>query len=86
MASTDEPETNRAFAEKNDANFPVLSDPDKSVSAAYGVLSERGFAKRWTFYIDPDGVVLRIDRNVNPRTAGADLAEAFEDLGVPGAE
>ena len=74
MASVDDPETNKAFAEQNGASFPVLSDADRTVSAAYGVLSERGFANRWTFFID---------REVDPRTAGADLVKHLEALDVP---
>ena len=86
MASVDAPETNKAFAEQNGASFPVLSDADRTVSAAYGVLSERGFANRWTFFIDPEGVIARIDREVDPGTAGADLVVHLEALGVPRAE
>ncbi|MYE11832.1 MAG: peroxiredoxin family protein [Gammaproteobacteria bacterium] len=83
MASVDAPETNKAFAEENRATFPVLSDPDRAVSTAYGVLSERGMAKRWTYYVDPEGVIARIDREVDPRTAGADLVRDLDSLGVP---
>ena len=86
MASVDDPETNKAFAEENGASFPVLSDADRAISAAYGVLSERGFAHRWTFFIDPEGVIARIDREVEPRTAGPDLVKHFEGLGVPRTE
>ena len=35
--SYDSPEDNRLFAEKFDFPFRLLSDPDRSVSAAYGV-------------------------------------------------
>ncbi len=83
MASVDAPETNKEFAEQNRAGFPVLSDPDRAVSTAYGVLSERGFAKRWTYYVDPEGVIARIDREVDPRTAGTDLVRHLDSLGVP---
>ena len=86
MASVDAPETNKAFAEQNQASFPVLSDADRTVSATYGVLSERGFANRWTFVIDPEGFIARIDREVDPRTAGADLVKHLEALGVPRAK
>lgn len=86
MASVDAPETNRAFAEQNGASFPVLSDADKTVSAAYGVLSERGFANRWTYFIDPEGVIARVDREVDARTAGGDLVKHLDALGVPRAE
>jgi len=83
MASTDSLEDNRGFAEKNEASFPILSDVDKSVSKAYGVLSPMGFAKRWTFYIDGEGEIARIDKDVNPRTAGEDLVKSLEALQVP---
>ena len=86
MASTDSEEDNRGFAEKNEATFPILSDPSKEFIGAYGVLSPSGFAKRWTFYIDAEGVVQKIDKNVDPRTAGADLVQHLSDLGVPQAD
>ena len=51
------------------------------MARAYGVLDE-GYANRWTFYIGKDGKILRIDRDVNPRSAGADIAAALQSLGV----
>lgn len=83
MASTDSIEDNTGFAEKNNATFPVLADPDKSVSEAYGVLSPRGYAQRWTYYIDPEGVIEKIDSATNPVSAGADLAANLAALGAP---
>ncbi len=83
MASVDSPEDNRGFAEKNEASFPILSDPGKEMCNAYGVLSGNGYAKRWTFYIDTEGVIQKIDKDVNPRTAGADLVKILEALNVP---
>jgi peroxiredoxin Q/BCP len=83
MASTDSEEDNRGFAEKNEASFPILSDPGKETAKAYGVLSGMGFAKRWTFYIDADGVIQKIDKDVDPRSAGADLLANLEALNVP---
>jgi peroxiredoxin Q/BCP len=86
MASVDSAEDNRGFAEKNEASFPILSDPSKATSEAYGVLSERGYARRWTFYIDGEGVIQKIDREVSPGTAGADLVANLEALEVPRAQ
>lgn len=83
MASIDKPEDNKAFAEKNEATFPILSDPDKDTCEAFGVLSDRGYARRWTYYIDPEGIIRRIDKEVDPRTAGEDLVKNLEELGVP---
>ena len=38
MVSVDEPETNKKFAESLNADFPLLSDPGKSVAKSYGVV------------------------------------------------
>ena len=83
MASTDDVETAVAFAEQNNANFPILSDDSQSVSDAYGVLGPSGMAKRWTFYIDAEGIVSKIDKKVNPRTAGRELLQNLIALDVP---
>ena len=83
MASTDSIEDNTGFAQKNGATFPILADPDKAVATAYGVLHERGFARRWTYYIDPNGNIAMVDKDVNPMTAGADLVTNLEALGAP---
>src|SRR5436190_2396724 len=55
---------NKAFAETHKADFPLLSDPTKDTAKAYGVLTERGFANRWTFYIGKDGRIQAIDKDV----------------------
>lgn len=83
MASVDDAATNRAFAEKNQADFPVLADPDKTTARAYGVLSMLGFASRVTFYIDAEGNIAYIDDAVSPVSAGADIAARLAALGVP---
>jgi|TARA_B100001079_G_scaffold270681_1_gene285705 peroxiredoxin Q/BCP len=81
MASTDNIGDNTRFAEKNDATFPILADPDKIMCGDYGVLSDYGYARRWTFYIDKKGNIVKIDKNVNPATAGADLVKNLAELG-----
>jgi peroxiredoxin Q/BCP len=70
MASVDTPEKNLEFAKMEQANFPLLSDTDKKVATAYGVLSPRGTAQRWTFYIGADGNIKFIDK-----TVGAQIQE-----------
>lgn len=83
MASTDNLEDNRGFAEQNDANFPLLSDASRAVAEAYGVLRENGLARRWTFYIDGEGVIQAVDRAVDPRSAGENLVKTLRTLGAP---
>ena len=81
MASVDPIEDNKGFAEANNADFPMLSDPTKAAATAYGVLHERGFSLRHTFYIGADGTILAIDRNVKPATAAEDTAAKLAELG-----
>ena len=83
MASTDNLEDNRGFAAQNNANFPLLSDTSKTVADAYGVLRDNGLARRWTFYIDPKGIIQRVDRAVDPASAGATLVKNLRSLGAP---
>ena len=83
MISTDDPQTNKEFAESLDADFPLLSDPGKGVATAYGVINdERPVAFRWTFIIGPDGKILKIDKEVQASRAGLDLVAHLTDLGV----
>ena len=83
MASTDSIEDNTAFAKKNGATFPILSDAGKSMTGAFGVLSDGGYARRWTFYIDMDGIILKIDKSVRPSSAGKDLVANLHQLAFP---
>ncbi|HLT63541.1 MAG TPA: peroxiredoxin [Pseudohongiella sp.] len=83
MASVDTPEKNTEFAKEYELDFPVLADPEKTMVEAYGVLGERGYANRWTYYIDAQGIVVKIDKSTNPSTAGKDLAESLATLGFP---
>ena len=84
MVSLDSPEKNAEFAKSLSGSFPVISDPDKSVARAYGVLGIGGlYTRRWTFYIDPAGVIRKIDKSVSPQTAGADVARTLGELGFP---
>lgn len=84
MASVDDADTNSRFAEAQQADFPLLSDPDRDVARAYGVLlPEYDLAARHTFYIGKDGRILAIDREVNPETAAQDIAATLGELGIP---
>jgi peroxiredoxin Q/BCP len=88
MISVDTPEDNKAFAEKEHADFTMLSNPDKKVAIAYGVIAadappDRQFAKRWTFYIGPDGKIMNIDKQVHPATSGEDVVAKLKELNVP---
>ena len=62
--SPDDPETNKAFIEKFQIPYPLLSDPDKKVMTKYGAWGEKMmYGKkttgviRSTVWIGPDGKV-----------------------------
>ena len=75
---------NKAFAESLKLDYPILSDPDRKVAMQYGVASdEKAFAKRWTFFIDKEGVIKHIDQKVNAKEHGKDVAKKLEELGIP---
>jgi peroxiredoxin Q/BCP len=86
MASVDAVEGekgNKAFAESEKADFPLLGDPTTATAKAYGVLHpERGYALRWTFYIDKDGKVAAIDKEVKPATSAEDMLARLDALKV----
>lgn len=67
-----------AFAEHLHLEFPLLSDFEKKVTKAYGVLREGGFAERALFVIDKNGVIAY--SHVNPLGEVPDNGPIFETL------
>lgn len=82
-ASVDQPKANAEFAASLGLDYPILSDPDRTVASEYGVLrSEGGVANRWTFYIGRDGKILYIDKEVKAGNHGQDIAKKLAELGI----
>ncbi len=82
-ASCDPPETNKDYAKALKLDFPILSDPEKNVARAYGVVNDqRPVPFRYTYYIGKDGKLLFIDQAVKPASAGADVAKKLDELGI----
>jgi peroxiredoxin len=82
-ASLDPPDVARAFAEWTGAGVPILADAGGEVARAYGVFDEaRGVASRSTVFIDRDGRVAAVDREVSPTSHGADLVARLQSLGL----
>ena len=82
MVSLDDPQKNKEFSEALGSAHVLLSDPEKKIAEAYGVIGFGGlYARRWTYYIDRQGVVRNIDKNINTQTAGQDIATRLESLG-----
>lgn len=84
-ASCDDVDTNTKFAKSLDLDYPILSDGDTKVAAAYGVLMDgRPLPNRWTFFIGKDGKILHIDKEVKTGAHGVDVAAKLKELGVEG--
>ncbi len=82
MISVDNLEDNTRFAKEHDADYPILSDVTKEIANKYGVLGKFGVANRWTFYIDPNGKILSIDKEVKPATSGQDIVAKLGELKI----
>ena len=82
MVSVDNLEDNTKFAQMHEADYPILSDASKAIATAYGVLNPTGMARRWTFYIGPDGKILHIDKTVSPASSGPDMVKKLGELNV----
>jgi peroxiredoxin Q/BCP len=48
--------------------FPLLSDADKSVGQAYGIIGPTGFYRRSVFVVDADGIIRYSHRAVGAMT------------------
>ena len=60
--SVDSTWTNLAFREQIKPDFPLLSDSRKDYSKGLGILDDNsGFARRFTFVIDEQGILRHID-------------------------
>jgi len=82
MASVDPLDDNRDFAKKMSTDFPMLSDPSKKIAKAYDVLNIFRVASRVTFYISKEGIILKIDDDINPKSAAQDIALNLKELDV----
>jgi peroxiredoxin Q/BCP len=77
--SADSVDSHRRFCSAEGLQFPLLSDPDGTVSRAYG--SWMGdVALRNTFLIDPEGILREIDPIVNPSRHSAEVLAQLQQL------
>lgn len=75
--SADQVDRQKQFDERNDLGFPLLSDPDRSIQAAYGAKRIGPIpSRRLTVVIDTDRTVLAVIRSETSMTAHADEALA----------
>jgi thioredoxin-dependent peroxiredoxin len=84
--SADKVDKQKRFSDKHQFDFPLLSDPDRTVARAYGVSRPIGFIpnKRTTFVIGADGVIKEIIHSEINMNVHADKAlAALRSLAPP---
>lgn len=82
--STDAVDRQAEFASKHSLGYPLLSDADGEVAAAFGVKRKLGIAptKRKTFVIDTDRTVIGVVKSEVKMSVHADKAlEALRERG-----
>lgn len=80
--SADPPKTQKKFQEKYSLPYTLLSDTEKSVCEAYGVIKEKNMygrmvkgIARTTFVIAPDGKIAHIFNNVKAQGHAEEVLE-----------
>lgn len=80
--SVDDSASHARFAQKYNLPFPLLADRDGAVAKRYGALTDLGlvrYAKRYTFLIDPRGIIARTYLSVDTSRHSQDI---IDDLRV----
>jgi peroxiredoxin Q/BCP len=74
--SLDSPESHREFREKYGLNFPLLTDEGGRAAESLGIMNEgKGYAKRVTFLLAPDGNIAKVYPEVSPETHADEILE-----------
>ena len=81
--SVDDGKSHAEFAQKYKLPFPLLSDKDGAVANQYGTLSNYvvfKIAKRYTFLIDPNGVLRKSYLNVDTSRHSQEIIDDLTQL------
>jgi peroxiredoxin Q/BCP len=79
--STDSVQSHSKFADKYTLPFPLISDQEKRIAKAYGVLRDIGLsANRVTFIIDTKGKVVKIFPKVDVGKHTEEVVAALKEL------
>jgi len=85
--SKDSLKSHARFAEKNELNFPLISDPDKEVHERYDVIKEKSMygkkvlgTERSTFLIDGENRIRGIWRKVKVAGHAEEVLEAVKAM------
>jgi len=73
--SVQDANSHKKFTEAYNLNFPLLVDTGRNLSLLFGATDQpTGLSRRITVIIDKEGKIANINKRVNTRTHGKDLA------------
>ena len=79
--SVDTVESHKRFRAEQEFGFSLLADTEFEVSNQYsGIIERFNASKRTTFIIDKAGYIRAIDRDVNVKTHGEDVAALLKEV------
>lgn len=77
--STDSVKDQAAFHKKHGLKFSLISDESGAITESYGAkMPMVKMAKRWTFILDDQLIIRKIDHDVDPVTDAVKVAEFIE--------
>ena len=81
--SLDDVDSHKEFSEKYSLPYPILADVEKESAVDYGVLGKfmmMTITKRESFIIDPEGLIVKHYKNVDPDKHTDEVIEDLKSL------
>ena len=78
--SVDSVESHKKFSTKFSLPFPLISDKEKRIATAYGVLRVTGTTNRVTFIIDKNGKIAKIFPKVDVSKHTEEVVAAIKEI------
>jgi len=79
--STDDLDSHNKFMSKYNLSFPLVADPDFTISKAYGVFNEeRKLSRRVTFVIDKEGIIRYIFPKVDVQAHADEVIQVLKSI------
>ena len=81
--SLDDVDSHKEFSEKYSLPYPILADVEKESAVDYGVLGKfmmMTITKRESFIINPDGLIVKHYKNVDPDKHTDEVIEELKSL------
>ncbi|QMU56297.1 MAG: redoxin domain-containing protein [Candidatus Mycalebacterium zealandia] len=80
--STDSVKSHEGFRDRQKLNYTLISDKDRKIINAYGVVSPSNSARRVSFLVDREGKVRHIWKKVDTHAHGDEILNKIEELSL----